>query len=316
MIGGPYPNSRNVDMPMVVVLGEEFVLRRRAVQSVLGGRSARVVNTADELGAALAPVMFGDAPPIWVRDLTLTESMLGAIEQYEDLVVVEIEGEPTAKSPLGKRRAQGKWVVLPTPKPWERKAQAIDFVRQEALFQNIILPDLMAATLVAAVGPDLGVLVFELSKLAMYSKQEGQMEITPKVLSQTLGGFVEVGMDELVQGVGQRNVRSILSSLSLIERTHGVSTSTVLRVCATLIYHTRIWLCCKTMYNGDPNPLGERLGIHPFVLRKQHFPHASKWDEIKLLALIAGVASVGRAVRQGCILPHMRLQGVLLSTVE
>lgn len=177
---------------------------------------------------------------------------------------------------------------------------------------HLILSEPLGNTLVSVVGTDLGILAFELDKLFMLSKQQGQAEITLKAIAQTIGGFVETGVDELIFSVGQRKWKSILESLSLIEHTHGVSSSTVLRICAALMYHARIWLCCKTLCNGDPEPLGARLGLHPFVLKKQHFPHAVKWTEKELLALIAGISGVGRAVRRGCVHSHVQLQGVLL----
>jgi len=303
-------------MTIVVVSGAEPLLRRRAVLSVLGNRTCAVVHSVVELERAAAPQMFGEPLPIWCRDLTLTEPMLKNLECYEELVVVEVDGDPTPKSPLGKRKEKIRWVSIPSPKPWEKKAAAVDFVREEAMRLYLILPDTMAVALVSVAGTDLGVLAFELDKLSMYSKEHGQPEITAKILNQTLGGFVEVGIDDLVVSVGQRNGKSILESLALVERTHGVTTSTLLKVLGALIYHARIWICCKTLCNGDPGPLGERLGLHPFVLKKQHFPHAVKWTEKDLLALIAGLSRVGRAIRQGCLIPHIQLQSVLLELAK
>lgn len=300
-------------MPLMVVSGAEPLLRRRAVLSLVGSNALQVVHTEGELERALTPEMFGEVLPIWCRDLTPTEPLLAAVEKYEELVVWELEGEPTAKSPLGKRKEQvQQWVVLPSPKPWEKRSAAVEFVRGEAMRHHLILSEVMASSLVALVGTDLGVLSFELDKLACLAKRQGDYEVIAKTLHQTLGGFVETGMEELIHAVGQRHPTQILGSLTLVERTHGSTSSTVLRVCAALVYHARIWLCCKTLCNGDPGPLSERLGIHAFVLRKQHFPHAVQWTERELLALIAGIARVGRAVRQGCIAPHVQMQGLLV----
>jgi len=304
-------------MPLVVVSGAEPLLRRRAVLSIFGSRAVQTVHTVEALERALTPEMFGEALPIWCRDLVPTEPMLAAVEAQEELVVWELDGEPTAKSPLGKRKdLVQQWIALPSPKPWEKRPAALDFVRGEAMRLHLILSEVLASSLVALVGVDLGILYFELDKLACLAKRSGQYEVTAKILHQTLGGFVETGMEELIHAVGQRHPNQILGSLTLVERTHGVSSSTVLRVCAALVYHARIWLCCKTLCNGDPGPLSERLGIHVFVLRKQHFPHAVQWTERELLAMIAGIAGVGRAVRQGCVVPHVQLQGVLVGLAK
>lgn len=299
-------------MPWVVVSGAESLLRRRTVQSLLGDNPYQVAHTLEELERALASNMFGETPPIWCREVVPTEEVFRGAEHHE-LVIWELESEPTAKSPLGKRKAEAKqWFALPTPKPWEKRAAAVNFVRDEAMSHNLILSDGMVHSLVALVGLDLGILSFELAKMGVLAKQSGEYEVTPKILNQVLGGFVETGLEELVAALGQQNPSQIMGSMTLIERTYGVSSSTVLRLCATLVYHARIWLCCKTLCNGDPNPLSERLGIHAFVLRKQHFPHAARWSEQKLLTLIAGIAGVGRAVRRGQMAPHLRLQGLLV----
>lgn len=308
---------RTVDMPLVVVSGAEPLLRRRAVLSVFGSSAVQIVHTVEALERALTPEMFGEALPIWCRDLVPTEPMLTAVEAQEGLVVWELDAEPTAKSPILKRKDRvQQWIALPSPKPWEKRAAAVDFVRGEAMRLHLILPEVMASSLVALVGTDLGVLSFELDKLACLAKRLGQYEVTAKIINQTLGGFVETGMDELIHAVGQRHPAQILGSLTLIERTHGVSSSTVLKICGALVYHARIWLCCKTLCSGDPGPLSERLGIHAFVLRKQHFPHAVQWTERDLLTLIAGIAGVGRAVRQGCVSPFLQLQGVLVGLAK
>ncbi len=302
---------------LCVISGGESILRRRSALSFLKGETFQIVHSAQELEGALVPPMFGTPPALWCRNVVPTEGMVDSLESHESSVVIEMDGEIPAKSPLLKCKGKSaKWIVLPIPKPWEKRQAALSFVQEEATKQNLVLSEALGAALVSLVGNDLGVLAFEVEKLALLTQEQGLTEATPKFLGHTIAGFVETGMEELIHNVGQKNAKHILNSYALIERTHGLSSSTVLRICAALLYHARIWLCCKTLCHGDPALLGEKLSLHPFVLKKQHFPHAVRWAEPELLTLIAGISSVQRSVRRGTVSPHLQLQGLLLGLAQ
>lgn len=302
-------------MAVHIVTGSESVLRYREIRRLVGERF-RVVHSPEALADALDPVMFEDSPPVWCRDFAWTEGMANAAMAFDGILVVDVDGDLPAKSPWSKKKESVSWVETPSPKPWERKQLAQEFVRDEAMKRYLILKEAFGNSLVAISGTDLGVLSFELDKLSTYLQELGEQEVQPKHLAQIRGGFVETGTEELVWGVGQRKPDHVTQSLTLIERTMGTGSSVVMRVIGILAYNLRIWLSCKSLCGGEPNALGARLGLHPFVLKKQHFPHASQWSEKGLLELLHALAKVQLGIRRGHISPFLRLHSTLLRSLQ
>lgn len=324
------------DPPRVVILsGDEDYLRVRELREA--------VSVADESGRSVEYVRGTHRDEI-SRVLSSTgiffqEDVLLVVEEPEpvdaDLIVRHHENGTTGVSVLlyqeGKIKAGTGLAkvadALPPrlvakfdkPKPWEEEDHAVHFCAKEARRREIDLPDVLAHAIVRHVGPDLGMLNFEIEKLALYANVLGIREVTQQHVKKTLGAFKEIGPKPVVDAVGQRDLRTTVGALANMRRTHaGNLASATMRVCAFVSRAARDWLHVRNLLSegAEPGEISDRVGTHPFVIRKNLLPVAKRWTETGLVALLKSIAKVERSVRSGQISPWVQLECALLGAVS
>lgn len=321
--------------PSVVVLsGDEEYLRVRELR--------QAVSVADEVGRSVEYVEGANRDEI-SRVLSSTgvffqEDVLLVVEKPEgidsELVIRHHESGSTGVALLlyqeGKiKPGSGLAKVadaLPArlvakfdkPKPWEETDRAVDFCLSEASRAGIRLPEILARGVVQYVGTDLGMLTFEVQKIAMYVRADGRSEATQTDVKKTLGASAELGPKPVVEALERRDARATAHALANVRRTHaGNLGGAALRTCAFVSRAATSWLHVAALAaeGADADEIASRVSVHRFVVRKSLLPVAKRWGEGRLISLLKSVARVERSVKQGHVSPWVQLECALLGAV-
>lgn len=320
--------------PVVVLSGDEDFLRVRELREA--------VAVADEMGRSVEYVDGDDR-----EELSRVLSSSGVFFQEEILVVIENAekvddelvlrhhegGDSTVtvllhqKGVIKKKSGLSKVVQgLPKnlvakfekPKPWEEGERAVKFCMQEARKRGVSLPELLANALVKNVGLDLGILTFEVDKLARFTKIEGVQEVQVGHLRQTVGAFSELGPKPVVEALERFSPKGASEALANMRRTHaGNLGGAALRACAFVSRSATKWLHVAALHDegAGPDEISSRTGLHPFVLRKTLLPVAKRWGQGRLVTLLKSLARVERSVRSGHVSPWVQLECAVLDSM-
>jgi DNA polymerase III delta subunit len=237
-------------------------------------------------------------------------------------VILHQEGAIPPKSNLQKIAKQ-----LPTrfvarfelPKPWEMEDHAVDFCVSEAKSRGIVLESSLAHAMVQNIGTDLGVLAFEVHKLALLLSTGESKEVKGAHVSATVGAFTELGPKPIVEALERRDLSATSRALANMRRTHaGNVAGAAARACAFLTRAATTWLHVAALANQglDPDQISQRANVKSFRLRKNLLPVARRWGEEKLVALLKSLARVERSVRSGHVSPWVELECALFRALE
>lgn len=320
--------------PVVVLSGdEEFLLVRELREAI---------SVADEVGRSVEYVDGGDR-----EELSRILSSSGVFFQDEILVVIENpekvdpelvirhhESESTdvviilyQRGAIKKKSGLSKVVAaLPKkfvarfekPKPWEQGDRAVRFCVTEARKKGVGLGEPLAGAIVKNVGLDLGILSFEVDKLARLARAEGARDVAVEHIRQAIGAFSELGPKPVVEALERRDAKGVAAALANMRRTHaGHLGGATLRACAFVSRSATKWLHIAALLGegARPEEISERTGLHPFVLRKTLLPVAKRWGEGRLTSLLKSLALVERSVRKGHVNSWVQLECALLDSV-
>lgn len=321
--------------PVVVLSGTHDYLRARELKDA--------VATADEMGRTIEHVQGGDREEI-SRILSSTgvffqEDVLVVVENPEKIdaeivmrhhesednsvvLVLHQDGPIKAKTPLGKvvKALPDRFVAkFDKPKPWEEDEHATRFCVSEARRRKLKIEERLAAAIVQNVGADLGMLAFEVQKLGLLLAHEGETEVTPKHVRQTIAAFGELGPRPVVEGLERRDLRALGHALANMRRTHaGNLGGATLRACAFVGSSARNWLHVAALHEGGSSQeeISSRVGVHPFVIRKTLLPVARRWGRGRLTSLVKSIAVVERSVRSGHVSPWVQLECALFRSLQ
>jgi DNA polymerase-3 subunit delta len=320
--------------PVVILSGdEEFLLVRELREAV---------SVADEVGRSVEYVDGEDR-----EELSRILSSSGVFFQEEVLVVIENpekvdhelvirhhksestdvvillcqRGAIKKKSNLEKVAAalpKRLVAVFEKPKPWEEADRAARFCISEARKKGVGLSEPIAGAIVKNVGLDLGILSFEIDKLARFTKIEGARNVEVSHVKQTIGAFAELGPRPIVEALERRDVKGVSNALANMRRTHaGALSGATLRCCAFVSKSATRWLHIASLLEegSGPDEIARRTSLHPFVLRKTLLPIAKRWGEGRLVTLLKSLALVERSVRKGHVNPWVQLECALLDSL-
>lgn len=317
--------------PVVIISGNEDFLRQREVQEAISvantvGRSVEVVQGTDADGisqiVSSSGVLFQEDVLVVVEEPD-DISMEMVLEHHESgnssiCLLLHYVGLIKAKSNLGKIAAElPKRLVarFEKPKPWQETEYALDFLNKETKRLGISLPSPLATFLLQHVGVDLGMLSFELQKLAWLLAGEGKTEVKVEHLRGTIAAFTELGPKPVVDALEVRDLARTASALTNMRRTHsGQLSNATMRACAFIGRSATSWLhaACLLKKGRSTDEIAAALGQPPFVASRSTVPAARRWGEDKLLTLIRDVACAERAVKSGHVSAWVELESALL----
>lgn len=321
--------------PVVVLSGEHDYLRQREVREA--------VSIADVVGRSVEFLKGSDRD-----EISRTLSSTGVFFQEEALIVVDEPDDIDAEMVLRHHESGDNSTVLllhkkgaikaktnlstvakglpnrlvakfEKPKPWEELEHAAYFCVNEARKYKVRLDEPLAMALVQNSSNDLGVLSFEIMKLAYLLGSQGESEITAEHIKKTLASFSELGPKPVVEALERRDLVRTSRALSNMRRTHaGALGGATLLACAWIGRSATSWLHVAALLDEGykPGEISSRTGLHEFVLRKTHLPVARRWGKGRLTSLVKSIAGVERSVKSGHLNPWVELECALFRSLE
>jgi len=321
--------------PVVILSGSHDFLRRRELKEA--------VRVAEVMGRTIEYVQGTDR-----EELSRIVSSTGIFFQEEVLVVIDNPEKIDAELVINHHESEDTSTIfvlhhvgpikpktniakvakaLPEqfiakfekPKPWDEAEHASLFCVKEARKYKLNLGQPLAMAVVQNAGMDLGVLSFEIQKLAMLLQARGETDVTTNHVKSTIASFAELGPKPVVEAMEKRDLVAVSRALSNMRRTHaGNLSGATLLACAWLGKSLGNWLHIAAL-NDEGYSLGEisaRAGVHEFVVRKTLLPVARRWGQGRLTSLIKSVARVERAVRSGHIHPWVQFECALFRSLQ
>jgi hypothetical protein len=222
--------------PIYAVSGSQGFLRRRQILVITreqAGNGWRIDHIdgaiKGELRAALSQggVFFTDQILVVVRnpekaDLKLYEKHLSVVDP-DIVLLLNYDGDPKGNTKFGKfLKNLGKYhQAFPVPeKTWDAEKVAVAFCTQEAKKQyDKKMTEILAGALVGRLGVDLGVLSFEIWKMAILSDLDKSDEITNIHARQGIAVITEAGISPVVDALAVRQTRRLFKLLNRVKQT-------------------------------------------------------------------------------------------------
>lgn len=321
--------------PVVILSGNHDFLRRRELKEAIRvaevmGRSLEYAQGTDrdELSRIVSStgVFFQEEVLVIIENPEKIDADL-VINHHEsgDTSTVFVLHQPGAippKSTLGKiaKALPDRFVAkFEKPKPWDMVDHAATFCVAEARKHKVKLSDPLARAIVQNAGQDLGVLSFEVQKLAFFLQAQDETDITIEHVKVTIASFSELGPKPVIEALEKKDLSATSRALVNMRRTHaGNLGGAALLACAWVGKSAASWLHIAAL-NDEGYSLGEisaRSGIHEFIVRKTLLPVARRWGQGRLTSLIKSIARVERSVRSGQLHPWVQLECALFRSLE
>lgn len=323
--------------PVVVLSGDDDFLRSRELKEAVSvsdaiGRSVEYLDGADHDGLSTllssSGVFFKEDLLVVVESPEKVDSniVLRHFNSGQSDVVVVLH----KKGVLKKKEKSGLATVVASipdrfvarfekPKPWEEEDRAVGFCLQESRKNKIELSERLALALVRNVGKDLGILSFEIAKLARYLQASGDREVSVDHIKKTLGAFSDLGPKPIVDALEKFDRKKTAKAFANMRRTHaGALSGATLKATAFISNAATRWLHVASLLKegAELQEIATRVGVHPFVVRNSLLPVAKRWGKDRLVQLIRSVALVERSVRSGYAHPWVYLESIVLESMS
>lgn len=318
--------------PVVIITGQDSFLVRREIAKAIAGahRKERRVEYVDggdkaHLSKVLASgsVLFKGTTLVIVRNADKVDVALVLAHQKRKSnkisLVLHKDGDLTKKGALGKIAAElpkKLHLHFKEASPWKKDEQAVKFLRDEAKREKLTLSEKMAEAIVAAAGSDLGILYFELEKIALLMRFEGTSEVQAAHVRQTLSSLSQIGAIPVVDALGARHESRLVRTMATMRRTH--SGDPTMQACALIGRNVVNWLHVASLLpqGATEDEISVRVGMHPYICKTKLIPVARSWGEENLAGLLSVIARVERAVRSGHVSPWIELETMLIKAIR
>lgn len=314
--------------PVAAVYGSEGFLQRRVVrlaikEAVKAKRRVDFIDAKDPEAfedAMSSAVMFAEPQLLVISNIKdLDPFAIGAHAKEDDNTVSILlvhEGNPKDKvSELVEFVPKPYRFSYPKPPPYKVGEVAAKFLIEEAKSRKIEIDPDLADALVSKVGPDLGVLSFELLKVEALLTARGEgPKVSPVHLKDTMVLSGEVDMGAVVDAVGRASVPRVLKAMSEVKMNSGKD-PTLLAV-AWISKKAMTWLHAATLLQqgaGDDEG-ASRTGTPPYVYKSFIVPVAKRWQTSRLMSLVKRLAVAESAVKSGRVDPWTVLECGLVAS--
>lgn len=259
--------------------------------------------------------------------VTRVDPVFGATSKPLRRTVYILDGDPgedilkTTEEALVVMGSTPKWVgKLPKSfvltfsrgRPWETTERAITFCQNEAVRRGFVFPQPLAQALVALVGPQPGVLWFEILKLSHLVGSSKAVE--PTFLRESavgLGGAEAA--PAIVEALSKKSRFAMAKALVDLQRSAeskpllalvGYLRSTLLTWVDVSRYRDRGW---------GSEDIASQMGMHPYRYKMQIIPMLMGWSTQELSDLMEDLGSVEFGCKEGgAVSPLVMLEAVLL----
>jgi DNA polymerase III delta subunit len=320
--------------PAVVVIGgTQAYLREREVRNALlvSARNGKAVVQAKDLAEAVdaysAAATFGEASLIVLdagqAEPSVVEQMIsepapgsclllvvpGALEEkkYPALGLVHAAYQLEHKEPTNKKG---------------RRQLALRFAASEAdrlLGEKKTMAPKLIEALVNNVGVDLGVLAFEISKMAALARARGKQEIGLEEVRDMIRGSSDLDLSALREALKARNATRVAAEMDKLRRKAAdPPVMLLLRSKGGVSDLAMSWLTCALMLEQGASEveIAMRLGQPEWAVSRDVVPAAKRWGKKRLRALLTELSRVDRGVLLGSPNPWAALESALLIGVS
>lgn len=243
--------------------------------------------------------------------LEVLDKHLGA-KDYDTTLLLYIEGEPDGRTKFG------KWVkahskihkAFPEPTEWKAPEVAAQFVSDEVKRYGMTIQPSLAIALVSRGGADLGMLSFEVQKMAMLAMAHGTKVIDMAEVKGAMAPIAAASVAPIVEALAKRNRKKLSRALVRLRKTTGADPT--MRICGLLRTNVLRWISAVYLDNLPPAAAAAELGLNKWYFENKILPPAQRWGKAGTVRLARGIALAERAVLNGAVSPWTLLTAQLL----
>lgn len=316
---------------VIAITGSEDFYRRRALATAIQEQEQkgwRVIEVDGEIpgsivGALAQSGMLFDQQLLAVV-LNPDKAELPTIElhsktgDFSIVFLLYLEGEPKGNTKFGKflmTLGKDHRNFAKPDKPWKQDGIAEAFCVGEANRLGVILSQALAKAVVSSTGTDLGVLSYEILKMATLAKAEGSKEISPQQARGVLAGIAQGGIPQMLEALAARDPLKLWKALSKIERTYKKDDRAVF-IPRTVESRAYSWLpIVRAREQGlSVKEAAEQSGLNPWFYENKLYPDTVRWTTPEIVRLLEAMAAAERVMLQDGHEAWMYFKGKLIAS--
>ncbi len=311
--------------PILILSGEVHLLRRRRLSAIKSGSlvngwsvdgiNAEAPGALD--GALGGSVLFGDGHTLVVvgsphkADLDVLKAH-AAEKDPDTTLLLHVEGKVDARTKFGKwcKTQSAVWEDYAQPASFKRVDEAVDFVIGEAKLNGVTIERKLAHHLVTKNTDDLGILSFEILKIATLARLDGSTSIEVAHLAGGMAALSEAEVTPISDALARKDASALLRALQRHkETTKGDPTIRTTRFLSASVLR---WMTAAHLTNLPEAEAAQELGVSPWVYKNFVAPPAQRWGAKGTRNLVKQLAASERALLNGCVSPWLVLCSRLL----
>lgn len=315
---------------ILIVTGDDGFHRRRLVKDIVAAKIAdgwRADQADGEVPAQLDAALGSGGMFLQetVRTLIVVENPEKIPpevykEHFEDkgapaVLLLHYDGNPKGNTKFGKYVVTQKknHRECKQPAKWDIPAACATFCVEEAKRYGLTLDAVLAEKIVELAGADLGVLSFEIRKLAMFADADGAKTITMQSVPQSLAVILEAQMQPVIEAISARDPKRLSRTLNRLHKT--TKQDMTIPLCRVLGPTTLRWYSAVDLRDSgkDAGEGALLLGMNTWYYKNKYLPQMNGWARRDLLGLIRALAVSERKALSGVVNPWVGLVGRLLS---
>lgn len=311
--------------PLLIVSGDQDLLRRRFVAQVVSAQQAAGWSVEEVPGEDTGAVRVSmEGNPFLAQDVLcvvrnphkLPLEMLERHHESKDsttTLLLHIEGLPDGRTKFGKfvKANSGIHKSFPKPKEWEAPKVATQFVLDELKSLGKTISEPIAGALVKRVGPDLGQLVFECRKLAWLVSGS---EVAAADVAGAMASVSEAALVPIQEALSLRDTKRLVRALDRVKQTSQYDPT--MRVTRFLGATVQTWIQVVYLEHLPPKVAAEEIGMNAWFFENKVLPAVRQWGKKGVVELARCLAESERAVLQGSISPWVVLEAGLIAAVQ
>jgi DNA polymerase III delta subunit len=315
--------------PAVVIGGTEgFLVGREIRKAVLvtelsGRRVVRAESDAEAVDAMTMADTFGDACLILIPLSEVSVETIREIkgnQPHKTGLLIHHDGALNENShPALTEVHAGFQVKHNTPKSKkDQEKLAVRFARAEAdslMGEKKALEQNLAEALVKNVGTDLGVLSFEIAKMAAMARSEGSTSITLAHIRALIRGSSEIDMESVRVAMKARDPAKMAAALNRIRRNAPEDpVMLLLRARGGPADIALTWLRAALLLEkgASVEEVASRIGVPEWATKRDVVPAVQRWGAPALRDLVSRLSWVDRGVLLGSPSPWVSCESALL----
>lgn len=300
---------------LYLVSGSQDLLRNRLVAKMIQEAEGEgfTIDYVDASHPGALEGAFQGSPFVGGRTfVVVTNPHKGDLDVYDAqlkaknpsvVALLDHEGDPKGNTKFGKwSKTLKDHANFSEPTEWAALEVAADFLIMEAeKIHKKKLSRAHANAIVRLSGTNLGVLVFEVQKMAILATVDGSESIEVEHVRGGLADLVAASADPLLEALRARNKVNLIKAMNrMYERSPSDPT---MYVCRLIGAEAIKWLSAVSFIALPPKVAAEHLGLNPWYYENKILPVARYWGRPNTIRLIKAVAASERGLLRGNISP-------------